>query len=416
MRRIKRDPNPRGQENFFFINALNEWGEGNVLEPSRSWGDQFSKAFRAAKDYADTSLPWAEDLMRQGEELEAEVLDANSQVDVCVIIRDSSGKPGWSAVWQLQETLWSLQAQHNTKWRAVVVPVNGAETAFSGIETQVLDTYDPRIKAVEYPEALRLDIQRNSSDDVTDWAIQNIDTLHPSCSRATYMLITNAATTYEPHTFDVASRKRTDIIGLNFHSPSTRTLQTGRTGELTWDQRCTRLSASAPAQLCERMAPDNTAILDLSAALVSLARWRQEAHSLRAAADAHGGASVALLPELAARANAPWEWAAPASGLCDVIYAETYLACIATGHTWFDGPEVGGYTSGCYSGEGLTSEFYEENIPVHWDYQRFKHEDPSCVRLSESRYGEVMAGTVVSPEKTDWLVQQRGGVQYYNTE
>lgn len=66
MRHIKRDPNPRGQENFLFVNELNEWGEGNVLEPSIQWGSRFSKAFRAAKDYADTALPWMDDNSSRG--------------------------------------------------------------------------------------------------------------------------------------------------------------------------------------------------------------------------------------------------------------------------------------------------------------------------------------------------------------
>lgn len=164
MRHIKMDPNPRGQENFLFINALNEWGEGNVLEPSLQWGSRFSKALRAAMDYADTSLPWVDNLIRLGEELEPEVNDPTAQVDVCVIIRDPTGAMPWTAIWQLQHTLWSLQAQHNPRWRALVIPV-GAETGMRGIEVQVLDTYDPRVKAFDTPAAVRW---TNSSDAATE--------------------------------------------------------------------------------------------------------------------------------------------------------------------------------------------------------------------------------------------------------
>ncbi|KAJ3279426.1 hypothetical protein HK104_001478, partial [Borealophlyctis nickersoniae] len=45
---IQSDPNRPEEENFFFINALNEWGEGNVLEPSKQFGSRFMEAVRDA--------------------------------------------------------------------------------------------------------------------------------------------------------------------------------------------------------------------------------------------------------------------------------------------------------------------------------------------------------------------------------
>lgn len=396
MRHIKLDPNPRGQENFLFINALNEWGEGNTLEPSMQWGSRFSKALRAAVDYAETSLPWADDLIRQGEELEPEVMDESSQVDVCVVVRDFTGANPWSEVWQLQHTLWSLQAQHNPRWRAVIVPV-GEQTWMRGIEAQVLDTYDPRIKSFDIPIGQRYDKSTNSADDVTDWVIQNIDALSPSCGKATYMLITNASTTYEPHTFDVASRKRTDIIGLNFISQATMALQDQHEGSLTWDKRCSRYSDKTPLQLCQRMFPKD-GILDISAALVNLGRWKKEGHKLKGAAEKYGD-SVNLLAELEKRNGDPWAWALPSSSQCDVIGPDTYTSCIRTGHIWFDAPDAGGFNSGCYSGQTLQDAFWEGDVTIHWDYKRFKHEDPFCVRLSEERYQSVMAGQIAAPSE-----------------
>jgi hypothetical protein len=35
-------------ENFIFINAWNEWGEGNHLEPCKKWGLQYLEATKAA--------------------------------------------------------------------------------------------------------------------------------------------------------------------------------------------------------------------------------------------------------------------------------------------------------------------------------------------------------------------------------
>lgn len=394
MRHIKLDPNPRGQENFLFVNALNEWGEGNVLEPSIQWGSKFSKAFREAKDYADSSLPWNDDLIRQGEELEPEIMDEKSQVDVCVMIRDFTGANPWSEVWQLQQTLWSLQAQHNPRWRAVVVPV-GEETWMRGIEAQVLDTFDPRIKSFDIPEELRFDNTTNSAEDVTDWVIENIIEMSPSCGKATYMLITDASTTYEPHTFDVASRKRTDIIGLNFISQSTMALRDQQETNLTWNQRCSRYSEKTALQLCQRMAPEQ-GVLDISAALVNLARWRKEQHKFKESKLKYGDSAM-ILEELENRRKASWAWAPPSSSQCDVIGADTYSSCIRTGHIWFDGPDFGGFNSGCYSGQTLQQAFWETDVPTHWDYKRFKQEDPFCVRLSEERYHSVLAGEVVAP-------------------
>ena len=38
------DP-PSAEENFLFVNAWNEWAEGNHMEPCAKYGDGFLKAF-----------------------------------------------------------------------------------------------------------------------------------------------------------------------------------------------------------------------------------------------------------------------------------------------------------------------------------------------------------------------------------
>lgn len=180
--------------------------------------------------------------------------------------------------------------------------------------------------------------------------------------------------------------------------------QNRRETNLTWSQRCERYSEKTPLQMCRGMVPpggqhdddDDGGVVDVSAALVSLPRWRREGHSFARAAGRYGDSGKVLV-ELEKKAKKPWAWAKPISAQCDVIQAGTYTACIWTGYLWFDGPDVGGFDSGCRSGESLHWTFWEEDVATHWDYKRFKQEDPYCVRLSEERYAGVLDGYVVAP-------------------
>lgn len=397
MRRIKLEPNPRGEENFLFVNALNEWGEGNTLEPSVQWGSGFSDALRSAVDYAEKNLPWIDEVMRQGEVFEEAVADLSSQVDVCVIVRDPTGDYPWSQPWQLSHTLWSLQAQHNPRWRALVLPV-GAAMDIRGIVSHVMDTYDPRVLVTDIPQDIRTTDGVNTTEGITDWVIERLDELAPSCAQATYMLVTDSSIQYEPHAFDAAATQTTDIIGLNFVSNESMTLQDERAGSVSWTHRCQRYSDAEPPALCEAMVPNENGLLDLPSALINLQRWRAEDHKFLEAATTFGGpdnnAAVQILSALQARTDLAWEWTTPSSGQCDVIHPGTYQACTQRGHIWYDGPDVDGFRSGCHSGLGLQYDFGDENITTHWDYKRFKEVDPLCVRLSEKRYEDVLAGRV----------------------
>lgn len=402
IRRIKLEPNPRGEENFLFVNALNEWGEGNTLEPSVNWGSRFSEALRSAIDYAEQHLPWIDEVMRQGEEQEPAVADLDSQVDVCVLIRDQNGHFPWSQTWLLSHTLWSLQAQNNPRWRALVFPVGQA--SIRGVAAHVMDTYDPRVIVTDLPSEVRNTEGVNTTEGTTDWVLERLGELYPSCAQASYLLATDASIQYEPHAFDLPAETNTtaDIIGLNFVSPESMALLDERAGALDWYDRCTRFTKAEPMDLCEAMAPQDGSqddrLLDLSAALINLPRWLAEDHKFLEAATTYGGpgnnTAAQILPALATRSDMPWDWVAPASGQCDVIHPQTYSACKRKGQIWFDGPDVEGFRGGCHSGLGLQHVYGDANITTNWDYQRFKEADPFCVRFSQTRYEKVVAGKI----------------------
>jgi len=65
LRWIKRNPNPRGAENFFFINALNEWEEGNVLEPSVQYGFRYRDTLQEAFPMWDENDAWRDEEIKK---------------------------------------------------------------------------------------------------------------------------------------------------------------------------------------------------------------------------------------------------------------------------------------------------------------------------------------------------------------
>lgn len=408
MRRVKLDPNPIGQENFVFVNSLNEWGEGNALEPSVQWGDGFSKAMRAAKEFADEKLPWTDDLIKKGERLAAEVRNETSIVDVCVVIREFDATWPFSIHKDLGTTLRSLQAQKNKRWRAVVVPAR-SDQEFRKMNVHVLDSYDPRIVAAEPPPEVlattmvpvgaiegESDGVLSDGSEATDWAIENIGTISPSCGNATYMLVTKSKIAYEPHTFDIAGKHRGDILGLNFISAGTMELAdrntTETTGGIAWDQRCDRMENST-VHMCHAMTLDSE-ILDFGAALIDLQKWRSQNLSFISAVERYGK-STSILLRLAQQAEGPWTWVAPQPNTeCQVVHPDSYTACIRAGMMWLDVETKNGFKPGCFSEWTLPETYGWNNIPTRWDYERFKR-TPFCVRMSQSAHEKLMIDPIV---------------------
>ncbi|TQN65334.1 hypothetical protein CSHISOI_10096, partial [Colletotrichum shisoi] len=330
------DPNPPGEENFFFINAFNEWGEGNTLEASVRWGDGFMEALDEAMEYADKQIPWRSHLLEQNTGLIKEVANNVSQVDVCVIIRDFKPTYPWGEAWTLSQTLESLRNMQNKRWRGVVANVLPAgNTRF--LDVTLLDAQDARVVSAAVPEdVLKRSGEAPNAAEVTDWVIKNIDTISPSCGRAKYMLITNATNRYEPETFDAVERSESDIIGLNFESRESMDFADAALAEnYTWEQRCERFKDGTTQN--RRAATADAELLDLGAVLINMRRWRDENVHLAQTGNTHEEASV--LRELNTSTRAPWKWASPAVD--------------PTGRLWADLPKVEPFKSGCYSGVQL---------------------------------------------------------------
>lgn len=219
--KIKSDPNPIGVENLFFVNALNEWGEGCALEPSAQFGDGYGRAMKNALTISEEIHHWAGDLITEGLERNLAAKSENSsRPDVCVIVRTTSTQHDW-AIYNLRTMLASLHAQDNKNWNALVIQTD--QGSFDNIQELVYGLLDSRIKlAWALPEDFK-----NSTDDadyaamVTDWAIQELERLYPSCASAKYLLLSEGKDTYEPSAFDIVSQSSGDLIGLNYESHRT---------------------------------------------------------------------------------------------------------------------------------------------------------------------------------------------------
>lgn len=383
MRRMKLEPNPRGEENFLIVNALNEWAEGNVLEPSIQWGDKYSTAFREAIDIVDR-LPWRDDMLKAGEAIAKEIEPGTADVDVCVLVRTPNTNWPWIDAFGLPQMLRSLQTQSNKKWRAVLVPT--AEDVNREIMAKhVLDTFDPRIVMADVPAEMlyKLDSSHDNIGPI-DWALENIGKINPGCASASYFLVASSSSTYEPGTFDLVSKSMGDIVGFNFVSE--KSMAATETSGLTWDRRCTRFMDGS-TQLSRLMDPISE-IANLGAAFINLQRWKSEGHTFRAHQDSTGGVA-GFLRQLSTRPGGDaWSWV-PArntegGGFIDGV---TYTACIKTGRMWLDIP---GDAAGCYSLISITDKFGWTLHP--WDMVRFK-ENPFCLRMSQEMYEEYKKGS-----------------------
>jgi hypothetical protein len=431
IRRIKIDPNPQGEENFLFINAFNEWGEGNVLEPSKQWGANFSASLREAVELS-AAIPWKDDLVDRAEVLAREHAIASEpgsrgaettaaaaaaaadspnarpapaaaaaphqkvrdDIDVCVVVRTFKTDWQFSEAFGLSDLFRSLTAQNNPRWRAVVL--RGAEAANGRIaKSHALDAYDPRVAMIDAPA----EVVKQGADSpdvnggggewvVTDWAIRNLTDIAAQglsdCGMARYLVVARSNATYAPDAFDAVDGSWSsirggrrlgdgDLVGLNFETTDTLRAEEHA---MPWHERCSRLrDVRERLRVCvPATSVTSPSILEPAAVLIDLKKFTLGGYRF-----AKRGA--ALLQDLAV---AGWSWQKPEGTRCQMVEAGSYHSCIESGRFWLDVPATSQkYEAGCYSASGITNRYGRDT--AQWDMRGWKA-DPFCLRLSEAAY------------------------------
>ncbi len=218
LRRIKADPNPIGAENFLFVNGLNGWGEGNVLEPSMQFGDGYKRAMMQALRASGREHVWPNQAFKTSIELKKQKeAEMGKRPDVCVMVRAHEDQ-GDDKIFKLEMMLRSLQKQKNVNWRAVIYETNLPN--FGELDDTVVKMLDSgRMKT------LWLSADHLSSDTpwkTTDYVVNNLkDLADNECGQARYVLLTDGSTTYAPEAFDKLPEMDSDLIALNTESKFT---------------------------------------------------------------------------------------------------------------------------------------------------------------------------------------------------
>lgn len=242
-RKIKSDPNPIGAENFFFVNALNEWGEGNAIEPSAQFGDGYGKAMKEAMEITEKEHIWpdvstAATLMRDAE-MKAVM---NKTADVCVLVRTSANNTE-DKPFKLSAMVRSLQAQNNLNWRAVIYQSDNSD--FGNIDQLIVQALDPRVRRVKVPANFTTSKGQETDYRATDWLIGNLTDADPGCASAEYLLVTDGSNIYEKTAFETVLNAKYDLLGLNVESLKSIWNHPQLTND-SWADRCQRLEDVSP--------------------------------------------------------------------------------------------------------------------------------------------------------------------------
>ncbi|KAI9050477.1 hypothetical protein LZ554_005640 [Drepanopeziza brunnea f. sp. 'monogermtubi'] len=382
-RTIKSSPNPVGSENFFFVNALNEWGEGNSLEPSVQFGNAYGTAMKTALSISEKQHLWADKInqMSLARDKEAPAL-MKTQADVCVLVRAARDDNAEDKLFTLSAMLRSLQAQKNQNWRAVVY--RSDSIPFSDLQLVLLQTVDARIRRLDVPaRVLPKPADQNPGYNVTDWVIKNLNTTDPGCASARYLLVSDGSHTYEPSAFNDLSKSQ-DIIGLNVESRERIRDHEMLQGKVSWDERCTRLEDPL-LNLCTASTPTPESF-DLAATFLNLTGLLAGKFAFSDFAAGFPGREPGALAEYLTTEH-QWTFSGPEKSqekTCHVHHNPAYSSCLALGNLWFDSPIY--EESGCYS-MGTFQQTFGTIMPnlQGMDLQFFR-ENGKCVRYDQATH------------------------------
>ncbi|KAL2065432.1 hypothetical protein VTL71DRAFT_3102 [Oculimacula yallundae] len=384
-RKIKSEPNPIGSENFLFVNALNEWGEGNAIEPSAQFGDGYGVAMKNALQISEKEHVWADTANGHGLARDQEISAVmEKQADACVLIHTSDAH-NENKLFRLSAMLRSLKAQHNRNWRAVVYQSD--RTEFHGLSYLVTQALDARITLGTVSKDIELpDLQgKDPNHFATDWITKELPNLSPGCASARYLMVTDGANTYEPSAFDTLSQTL-DMIGLNVESRQ-QIWDHPKLQNKSWDARCSLLQEIPGLDLCGASAP-TLAKFDLSATFFKFDKFRTEGHSFERVFHDFPPPQAASLAEFLIN-NQNWTFAHPPENECHVRHNPAYTSCLETGNFWFDSPVL--KEMGCYSTTNLLALF-EKTSPrldvIDLEYFRL---NGRCVRYKEDAYKKMLA-------------------------
>lgn len=391
---IKMTPNPPGHDNFFLINALNEWAEGNVLEASQLWHDRYADAVNNAIEYSAKHHKWLPDRSWTAATSEP----SSNYARICYLIgvgpQDSNDD-----INNLQRLLRALQTQQNTNWHAVMF--SPSESTIPNLKTLVEGNLDERLSVVEIDVS---EVEKTYSMSAlhkgADWIIKHhiITGKNTACGSADYLHITEGHNLYSETAFSWPANRTEDIIALStdqnsaasrFYSRSSA----GAAKSIKWDKMCVRLQILTTSICPPTLLLDNADHVDLSAFLIRISSWLPTRGKFSDLEPANPWKTLSKL-----MLQHQWRSANRESGKCDVLHDPSVGQCRHSAGIWLDSPVPG--EAGCYTASQLRKLRREAvGETWQWDYlsdvqgeydgrydlQRFR-KDPWCIRFTEEAY------------------------------
>ncbi|KAJ3023834.1 hypothetical protein HKX48_000522 [Thoreauomyces humboldtii] len=371
---ILADPNPKEKENFLFINALNEWGEGNVLEPSKQYGYGHAEAVRDAMRYLRTPAPR---LPIHGPD--ALLPPVPRKIETCFLVRTYVGHADGN-IFTLRAMLNSLKALSNPNWEAIVFITDTEE--FPNFWKLEIELDDDRFFFFDVPSnAKKRYVAADAGYSITDYVIKHLSVISPAASQANWLVATNGDNYYRTDALDYLD-KRFDIIGLNFMSRWNAWNEERERLDIPWDQRCDRLEARPPLADCIASKPSIGGI-DLGAMILNFPKFQQAGITFSSFTKSQPLAQDGAMAETLVSAPHSFTFAPVAyspSDSCQLLHNPSYVTCKGYGRAWIDSPVFA--EQRCLD----LGEVEAELRKGHYDLEGFRDLGGVCVRYDEETY------------------------------